>query len=95
MTLNPECRPFVASQILECTSTPVDIAPRALADSLSTDRRPVSTGLEHGWRMLLTPPAELEPAPGEAASISEALRTLTVELSWNGGRQTVQLPVSL
>lgn len=100
LTLNEEVKPYLAAQILEMKPVEsMDVITEEKQkelDARGQEETPVTFGFENEWGMLLTSEEDLEEYSSlEPEGIFEALKSIQVDVVWDGGMQRTILPLTL
>ena len=96
LLLNPEVKPFLASQILTFQSDPMPVTTVEKAQQGPASEPLRISGFEHTWSMLLTPADDLQEYSGKRPEdLPGALRSVTVSVFWDGGSEEQIFPLQL
>ena len=102
LSLNEEAKPYVASGILKFCQDEMDVFSQTECKSLQEkgieekNGVPVIWALVHNWGLLLTTEEDLQTYHGVSREeIWKAVKTVTVDIHWDGGKQKEVIPLSL
>lgn len=99
LELNKEMKPYIASQIIKYTSgekMDVTTSDEAKISDKNVNSKPMISGFEHEWGLLLLTEDELkEYFDLSPEGICDALKEITVRIYWDGGKEIIRKPLSL
>ena len=98
LTLNKEVEPYIANGIITFVEdSKINVISYENEKVIKDNNAEVSvTGFQHEWDMLLTTKDDLTEYWGIAQNgIYDALKAVTVEITWNGGKQEETVPLNL
>lgn len=95
-TLNKEVEPYIATHVLSFTSEPINIITKEKAQE-NIGKSSDACGFEFNWQMVLTDDDTLKEYYNLDSSngLQESLKSVTIEMFWNSGEQSITIPIEL